>query len=235
LVRKEKYSGNYTSPSLPAPLKPPHSFQSQPLRCDKFRFVRAGFNVNAQNQINSVKQYAAVPNEPNPSNPGDIRGTIAMAKLGGNANSATNQWFFNLGDNRANLDNQNGGFTVFGKVTGAAGLKVMDTIAALKLFNLDGNVFSSTPLVGDGAAAIERGKLDAAADLVFIRRIALKMDVVKVPAPAPAKASRARLVQPAFAAAPPAARPAAAATPSGVSLFSKSTPAVWQNAHGDLL
>jgi acyl-CoA thioesterase FadM len=41
LVRKEKYSGNYTSPSLPAPLKPPHSFQSQPLRCDKFRFVRA--------------------------------------------------------------------------------------------------------------------------------------------------------------------------------------------------
>src|SRR6185369_11330630 len=41
-------------------------------------------------------------------------GTIAMAKLGNDPNSATSQWFFNLGDNSTNLDNQNGGFTVFG-------------------------------------------------------------------------------------------------------------------------
>ena len=33
-----------------------------------------------------------------------------------NPNSATNQWFFNLGNNSANLDSQNGGFTVFGRI-----------------------------------------------------------------------------------------------------------------------
>jgi cyclophilin family peptidyl-prolyl cis-trans isomerase len=43
-------------------------------------------------------------------------GTIAMAKLGNNANSASSEWFFNLANNSTNLDSQNGGFTVFGRV-----------------------------------------------------------------------------------------------------------------------
>lgn len=44
-------------------------------------------------------------------------GTIAMAKVGGDPDSATSQWFFNLANN-TNLDAQNGGFTVFGRVRG---------------------------------------------------------------------------------------------------------------------
>ena len=39
-----------------------------------------------------------------------------MAKVGGNPDSATTDFFFNLNDNTANLDFQNEGFTVFGRV-----------------------------------------------------------------------------------------------------------------------
>jgi uncharacterized protein (TIGR03437 family) len=86
---------------------------------------------------------AAIKNEFNVTN---ARGTIAMAKLDGNPNSATNQWFFNLNNNGSNLDNQNGGFTVFGKILNSAGLAVIDKMAGFPTFNLDGNNFAATPL-----------------------------------------------------------------------------------------
>jgi cyclophilin family peptidyl-prolyl cis-trans isomerase len=64
----------------------------------------------------------------------NLRGTIAMAKVDNNPNSATSQWFFNLANNSRNLDNQNGGFTVFGQVLGNADLNVIDAIAAVPVF-----------------------------------------------------------------------------------------------------
>lgn len=57
-------------------------------------------------------------------------GTLAMAKVGGDPNSASSQWFFNLTNNAANLDNQNGGFTVFGRVL--AGANVLEAFNALQ-------------------------------------------------------------------------------------------------------
>ena len=75
----------------------------------------------------SIPENPPVVNEFNVSN---TRGTVAMAKLDGDPNSATNNFFINLIDNGANLDNQNGGFTVFGTVD-EAGLEIIDTIAAL--------------------------------------------------------------------------------------------------------
>lgn len=64
----------------------------------------------------------------------NIRGTIAMAKVGGNPNSATNEWFVNLGNNSSNLDTQNGGFTVFGEILGD-GMKIIDRMARLPVRN----------------------------------------------------------------------------------------------------
>lgn len=81
--------------------------------------------------LSEIPTRPAVPNEPVFAN---VRGTIAMAKLGGNPDSATSQWFFNLANNTGNLDNQNGGFTVFGEVIGN-GMDVVDAIAAVPTFN----------------------------------------------------------------------------------------------------
>ena len=68
-----------------------------------------------------------VDNEPGLEN---VRGTISMAKQENDPDSATNQWFISLADNRANLDFQNGGFTVFGRVAGN-GMAVVDAISDL--------------------------------------------------------------------------------------------------------
>lgn len=89
----------------------------------------------------AISTDSPVVNEPLLSN---VRGTIAMAKLGGNPNSATSQWFFNLANNSAILDPQNGGFTVFGEVTGD-GMAIIDQIAGLDLFNF-GGAFNELPL-----------------------------------------------------------------------------------------
>ena len=99
-----------------------------------------GFGLSG-NAFVSVPTNAAVPNEPGISN---LRGTVAMAKQPDNPNSATSQWFINLEDNALNLDAQNGGFTVFGRVVGN-GMAVADRIAAFSTYNAGGD-FGQLPL-----------------------------------------------------------------------------------------
>lgn len=98
---------------------------------------------------------AAIPTDPpivNEFSETNVRGTVAMAKLGGNPNSATSQWFVNLVDNSANLDAQNGGFTVFGKVLGD-GMVVLDRINALNVYSLTGTQQNQLPLYNLGSSS----------------------------------------------------------------------------------
>ncbi len=98
--------------------------------------------------ITTVPADPAVQNEPDTVTRSNLRGTVAMAKLGGDPNSATDQFFFNLGNNSANLDAQNGGFTVFGKVSAAADQAVVDALAAIPTQNKSStnSAFDSLPL-----------------------------------------------------------------------------------------
>jgi peptidyl-prolyl cis-trans isomerase A (cyclophilin A) len=92
-----------------------------------------GYKYVATDKLEPITQNATVENEPVYSS---VRATIAMAKIANRPNSATNQWFINLSDNSTKLDPENGGFTVFGEVTG--GMDVVLEIAKLNRFNFGG-------------------------------------------------------------------------------------------------
>jgi cyclophilin family peptidyl-prolyl cis-trans isomerase len=88
-----------------------------------------GYRVDTSNpaeyDLVPVQKYAPITNE---TRVGTFRsntfGTIAMARLGNDTNSASSEWFINLDDDNgrpleeggSNLDNASGGYTVFGRV-----------------------------------------------------------------------------------------------------------------------
>ena len=106
-----------------------------------------GFQATTLDEVPTVDP---IMNEPGVSN---TRGTIAMAK-GSDPDSATTQWFFNLADNSASLDDpqNSGGFTVFGRVLGN-GLSVVDAIAAVPTVDA-GAPFDDIPLIDFTGGAI---------------------------------------------------------------------------------
>ncbi|MFO0974294.1 MAG: PKD domain-containing protein [Phycisphaerae bacterium] len=75
--------------------------------------------------------FPAIPSEA-PNGRSNVRGTISLALRGNDANSGTNQFFINVGNN-TNLDTGPPRFTVFGEVV--EGLDVVDAIAAVPTTN----------------------------------------------------------------------------------------------------
>ena len=82
--------------------------------------LQGGGHTLQGNTVTDVPTFGQIVNE---YSVGQIRsnvfGTLAMARVGGSVNSATSQWFFNLGNN-SSLDSVDGGFTVFGDVIAGA-------------------------------------------------------------------------------------------------------------------
>jgi len=102
-----------------------------------FVFQGGGFQY-LNGSVVTTPTNPPVVNEFNVSN---TTGTIAMAKLGTDPNSATSQWFFNLANNGTSadaLDTTDGGYTVFGNVTSAT-LKVLNSIASVPIFDCSGD------------------------------------------------------------------------------------------------
>lgn len=110
----------------------------------KFVLQGGGFNFADAGGSGTLPPVQTDPSVQNEFGASNLIGTMAMAKQGGDPNSATSQFFFNLGDNSANLDKQNGGFTVFGKIDGPADQSVIDTLTSAPVTPQTG--FSEIPL-----------------------------------------------------------------------------------------
>jgi cyclophilin family peptidyl-prolyl cis-trans isomerase len=84
-----------------------------------------GYRFDAStHSLSAITTNPAIQNEFGQSN---TKGTLAMAQVGSDINSGTDQFFFNLVDNSSSLDSQK--FTVFGQVAGAADQAVLDAMA----------------------------------------------------------------------------------------------------------
>ena len=129
--------------------------------------VQGGRNYVPEDRIlaNSI-EVVTLPPVDNEFGISNTRGTLAYARVGGQRNSATSQWFFNAVDNtvddpaagRVNLDNVDGGFTVFGTVV--SGLDVVDQIQNSLVLNFGISPFTELPILNIGVDFVRVNDID---------------------------------------------------------------------------
>ena len=122
---------------------------------DPFVIQGGNWKIPDGGLITPVPSDPPVTNEPGISN---LYGTMALARIGGQVNSGTNNWYVNTKDNQF-LDTVDEGFTVFGRVV-LDGMDVVDTIANLPVQTIR-NQFNQTlgntfPLHGDFSHGVSR-------------------------------------------------------------------------------
>ena len=135
-------------------------------------FVIQGGGYVASANLAPISAKAPITNEYSIPN---IRGTVAMALVGTNRNSATTQWFINLTNNSSILDNTNIAgnppFAVFARVLGK-GLSVVDSIASLPIGDV-GRPFDELPTQG-----VTNGQVT----LMVSNLVSMDIGIVKGPA-----------------------------------------------------
>jgi len=116
----------------------------------EFKFVLQGGGYTYTPALDDVPADPPLANEYRAGTSlSNVFGTVAMAKVSGNPDSATNQWFLNLGDNSF-LDDENGGFVVFAGIShGMHVIQRMSELRRVNLANALGSAFASVPILQD--------------------------------------------------------------------------------------
>jgi cyclophilin family peptidyl-prolyl cis-trans isomerase len=147
-------------------------------------FVIQGGGYVASTNLASISAKAPITNEYSIPN---TRGTVSMALVGTNRNSATTQWFINLTNNSSILDNTNTAanpsFAVFARVLGK-GLSVVDSISSLPIYNAAAP-FNELPTQG-----VTNGQLN----LKISNLVSMDIGIVRGPAVVIVGAGTAKIV-----------------------------------------
>lgn len=113
-------------------------------------FVIQGGLARLQSPTNTgtfTSSAESIPTDPpiqNEFNQSNLIRTLAMARVGGQVNSATSQFFINLKDNQF-LDTVDQGFTVFGRVANNASWTVVQSIISGVSISNQGSPFNELP------------------------------------------------------------------------------------------
>ena len=132
--------------------------------------LQGGGYKSTNNQTTTVNEFIT---DVDPVKRSNTRGTLATAKLPGQPNRATSQFFFNQADNSA-LDDDPENYTVFGRVDDRASLTVMDAIGDLQIVDASGgqanSAFGNLPVRNYASGAITD------ANLIFVNSVTVVPD-----------------------------------------------------------